>query len=223
MSAPKSKRKARRVMIVDDHPITRDGLALLIEREPDLVVAWQAENAAQALEITRTEEPDIALVDITLPGKSGLELLKDFRAMHPELKVLVISMHNESLYAERALRAGARGYICKQEGGEKLMEAIRTVLRGEIAVSGETTARIMQAFSGRQTAGGQSPVGILSDREFEIFQLLGEGLSAPEIGERLCISAKTVETHRLNIKAKLEIGSAAELVAFAARWAATGE
>ena len=213
--------KATRIMIVDDHPMTRDGLVHLINREPDLEVAWEAENAAQALEIAAAEQPDLALVDITLPDKGGIDLIKDLKALRPEMKVLVISMHDESLYAERALRAGARGYITKQEGGAKLMQAIRQVLGGQIYVSERTSARIVEIFSGQSAGGTQSPVAQLSDREFEIFQLIGEGLSASEIGDRLHISAKTVEAHRVNIKTKLKVGTAAELISYAARWSAS--
>ena len=213
--------KATRIMIVDDHPMTRDGLVHLINREPDLEVAWEAENAAQALEIAAAEQPDLALVDITLPDKGGIDLIKDLKALRPEMKVLVISMHDESLSAERALRAGARGYITKQEGGAKLMQAIRQVLGGQIYVSERTSARIVEIFSGQSAGGTQSPVAQLSDREFEIFQLIGEGLSSSEIGDRLHISAKTVEAHRVNIKTKLKVGTAAELISYAARWSAS--
>lgn len=221
MSAAKSKRNATRVMIVDDHPMTRDGLVHLIDREPDLVVEWQAEDAAQALKIAVDAEPDLALVDITLPDKGGIDLIKDLKAVRPAMKVLVISMHDEELYAERALRAGARGYITKQEGGAKLKQAIRQVLAGQIYVSAETSARIVEIFSGHQSASENSPVAQLSDREFDVFQLIGEGLSTQEIGDRLHISAKTVEVHRVNIKTKLELGTAAELIAYAARWSAS--
>ena len=221
MSAATFRCKPSRVMIVDDHPMTRDGLLHLINREPDIVVAWEAENAEQALEIAVAEQPDLALVDITLPDKSGIDLIKDLKAVRPDLKILVISMHDESLYAERALRAGARGYITKQEGGAKLMQAIRQVLDGRIYVSERTSARIVEIFSGQSTGGTQSPVAQLSDREFEIFQLIGEGLSASEIGDRLHISAKTVEAHRVNIKTKLKLGTAAELISYAARWSAS--
>jgi DNA-binding NarL/FixJ family response regulator len=209
-------------LIVDDHPMTRDGLVHLIDREADLVVAWQAANAAQGLQIVMTEQPDLALVDITLPDKGGLELIKDFKAAHPEMPILVISMHDESLYAERALRAGARGYITKQEGGAKLMAAIRHVLGGQIYVSEKTSARIVQIFSGQHSANQDtSPVGLLTDREFEIFQLIGEGLATQEIGDRMHISAKTVESHRVSIKTKLSLDTAAELIAYAARWTAS--
>ena len=218
MKAAKSKRNATRVLIVDDHPMTRDGLVHLIDREPDLAVAWQAENAAEALRVAVDEQPDLALVDITLPDKGGIDLIKDLKAVRPEMRILVVSMHEESLYAERALRAGARGYITKQEGGAKLMQAIRQVLGGQIYVSEKTSARIVEIFSGQSRAKAQSPIAQLSDREFEVFQLIGQGLSTQEIGDRISISAKTVETHRLNIKNKLELGTAAELIAYAARW-----
>ena len=220
MKSATSKRNASRVMIVDDHPMTRDGLVHLIDRETDLVVAWQAENAAQALQTAVAEQPDLALVDITLPDKGGIDLIKDLKAVRPEMKVLVVSMHDESLYAERALRAGARGYITKQEGGAKLMQAIRQVLAGQIYVSEKTSARIVEIFSGQPAGGAQSPVAQLSDREFEVFQLIAQGLSSQEIGDRLNVSAKTVDAHRLNIKSKLGLGTAAELIAYAARWTA---
>lgn len=219
MTAAKTKRKPKRVMIVDDHPMTRDGLVLLINREPDLVVAWQAENAAQALRTIAAEEPDLALVDITLPDKAGIELIKDMKAVRPKLAVLVVSMHDESLYAERALRSGARGYITKQEGGAKLMQAIRQVLGGQIYVSEKTSARIVEIFSGQHSAAQErSPIAQLSDREFEVFQLIGQGLATQKIGARMNISAKTVEAHRLNIKGKLGLRTAPELIAYAARW-----
>ena len=222
MTATKTKRKPKRVMIVDDHPMTRDGLAHLINREPDLIVAWQAENAAQALHTVAEEEPDLALVDITLPDKAGTELIKDMKALRPALVMLVVSMHDESLYAERALRAGARGYITKQEGGAKLMLAIRQVLAGPIYVSETTSARIVEIFSGQHSAAQErSPVAQLSDREFEVFQLIGQGLATKEAGARLNICAKTVEAHRLNIKSKLGLGTAAEVIAYAARWASS--
>jgi DNA-binding NarL/FixJ family response regulator len=209
----------KRVMIVDDHPITRDGLAYLIEDEPDLVVACQAENAQQAQRMAEVEKLNLALVDIKLPDKGGIELIEDLRALRPEMAVLVVSMHNESLYAERALRAGARGYVSKEEGGAKLMQAIRQVLDGQIYVSVKTSERIVEIFSGKRTGGSRtSPVELLSDREFEIFKLVGLGLSTLEIGERMNISAKTVDAHRLNIRTKLGLNTIAELVAYAARW-----
>jgi len=207
-----------RVLIVDDHPMTRAGLVHLINHEPDLVVCAEAENAADALGAVDACEPDLVLADITLPGKSGLELVKDIKAIRPRLPILVISMHDESLYAERVLRASARGYITKHEGGKKLMQAIRHVLRGQIYVSEKMYAHILETFSGGHTASVRSLIAQLSDREFEIFELLGEGLSARKIADRLHLSTKTVDVHRANIKAKLVIKTTPELISYAARW-----
>jgi DNA-binding NarL/FixJ family response regulator len=207
-----------RVLIVDDHPMTRAGLVHVINHEPDLVVCAEAENAANALDAVYAFEPDLVLADITLPGKSGLELVKDIKAIRPGLPILVISMHDESLYAERVLRAGARGYITKHEGGKKLMQAIRHVLSGQIYVSEKMSAQILETFSGGHAASVRSLIAQLSDREFEVFELLGEGLSARAIAERLHLSTKTVDVHRANIKAKLVIKTASELISYAARW-----
>ena len=206
------------VLIVDDHPMMRQGLAQLINNEPDLHISCEAENAGQALEGVRKHAPDLVLADISLPDKNGLELIKDLRTMHPGLAVLVISMHDESLYAERVLRAGGRGYIMKQEGGKKMMEAIRQVLSGQIYVSHKMSARILELFSGRRPDSTSSPVGSLTDREFEVFQLIGQGKSTRKISEHLHISVKTVEVHRANIKTKLDIKSAGELMHYAMRW-----
>ena len=207
-----------RVLIVDDHPMTRAGLVHLINHEPDLVVCAEAENAGDALDAVDACEPDLVLADITLPGKSGLELVKDIKAIRPRLPILVISMHDESLYAERVLRASARGYITKHEGGKKLMQAIRHVLRGQIYVSEKMSAHILETFSGGHTASGRSLIAQLSDREFETFELLGEGLSARKIADRLHLSTKTVDVHRANIKAKLVIKTTPELISYAACW-----
>ena len=166
---------AKRILIVDDHPMMRQGLAQLINSEPDLMVCCEAHTARQALEAIGPGKPDLALVDISLPDKSGLELIKDLHALYPELRVLVVSMHDESLYAERVLRAGGRGYIMKQEGGKKLVQAIRQVLSGQIYVSEKMSARILEIFSGGHRDGTGSPVGRLTDREFEVFQLIGQG------------------------------------------------
>lgn len=197
----------------------REGLAQLIEHEPDLCVSAQADNAAQAIAAIAAQAPDLAVVDISLPDKNGLELIKDLQTMHPQLPLLVISMHDETLYAERVLRAGGRGYIMKQEGGKKLMEAIRQVLRGQIYVSEKMSAKILELFSGRRATTGNSPVERLSDREFEVFQFIGQGQSTRQIAQHLHLSVKTVEVHRANIKKKLELASGTELVRFAIRWA----
>lgn len=209
----------KRILLVDDHPMTRNGIAEWIRREPDFVCA-EAESAEQALDAVSKSKPDLVLTDITLPGKSGVEFIKDLRATRPELPVLVVSMHDESVYAERVLRAGARGYIMKHEGGDKLVEAIRRVVRGQIYVSEKMSARILEIFSGRRPAAPRSIIEQLSDREFEVFQLIGQGLSTHEVASRLHLSAKTVDAHRASIKDKLEIKSMSELISYAARWLA---
>jgi len=215
------KPQKSRIFIVDDHPMTRAGLAHLINHQPDTLVCGEAENAAEALDRMAVSQPDLMLIDITLPGKSGLELIKDVKAMRPDLAILVISMHDESLYADRVLRAGARGYITKHEGGDKLIGAIRHVLSGKIYVSESMSAHILEIFSGGQPTTDRSSIQNLSDREFEVFQALGEGLSSHEIAKKLHLSAKTVDAHRANIKTKLKINTTAELISFAARWTTT--
>lgn len=215
------KPKKARILIVDDHPMTRAGLTHLINHQADTEVCGEAENAAQALDLLPVSRPDLILIDITLPGKSGLELIKDVKAMRPELPMLVLSMHDESLYADRVLRAGARGYITKHEGGDKLIGAIRHVLSGKIYVSESMSAHILEIFSGAQPGAARSSIQSLSDREFEVFQALGEGLSSHEIAKKLHLSAKTVDAHRANIKTKLKINTTAELISFAARWTTT--
>ncbi len=220
MRTEKTAAGRRRVLIVDDHPMTRAGLVHVVNHEPGLMVCGEAENAAQALSLLQVSQPDLLLVDITLPGKSGLELIKDVKAMQPELPMLVISMHDETLYADRVLRAGARGYISKNEGGEKLIGAIRHVLNGKIYVSAPMAAHILEMFSGGHKVVERSAIEQLSDREFEVFELLGAGLSAHQIGDRLHLSAKTVDAHRANIRKKVKIKSTAELISYAARWIA---
>src|SRR6266498_4980707 len=211
-------RNKKRILIIDDHPMMRQGLAQLIGAEADLTVCGESENAGQALDAIRAVEPDLVLADISLPDKSGLELIKDFQSVRPGLPVLVISMHDESLYAERVLRAGGRGYIMKQEGGKKLMEAIRQVLDGQIYVSEKMSAKILEIFSGRRLEARKSPVENLTDREFEVFQLIGQGKGTRQIAEKLHLSVKTVEVHRVNVKAKLKLESSSELIRFAVRW-----
>jgi DNA-binding NarL/FixJ family response regulator len=210
----------KRILVVDDHPMTREGIAQWLRHEPDFDVCYEAENASQAIEAIVSLHPDIVLTDITLPGRSGLELIKDIHAVRPDLPVLVISMHDESLYAERALRAGARGYVMKHESGSKVVEAVRAVLRGEVYVSEKTSARVLGLFSGNSKTAGSTRSGVerLSDREFDVFQLLGQGLSAHEIGARLHLCAKTIDAHRANIKRKLSIKSTPELISYAAQW-----
>ena len=216
---PAKTPRKNRVLIIDDHVMVRDGVAEIIEHAEDLSVCGTASTANEGLAALSKLKPDLVLVDITLPGKNGVEFIKDARAQHPELRILVMSMHDESLYADRVLRAGGRGYIRKQEGGDKLIEAMRRVLRGEIAVSEKITGRLLETFSGRKTM--DSPLEGLSDRELEVFQLIGRGKTMKQIGDELHLSPKTIEVHRSHIREKLHIGSAAELVAYAARWSQT--
>ncbi len=207
--------KKSRVAILDDHPMTRDGIVRWISGEPDMEVCWEAASAEAGLTAALKDAPDLIVADLSLPGKSGLEFIKDVRAMLPAVPVLVLSMHEESIYAERALRAGARGYVMKHEGGAKLLAAIRSLLAGKIHVSERVSGSILESFSTPV-----APVGVaaLSDREFEVFELIGAGLSTEKIGKRLSLSPKTVDSHRASIKAKLGLGKMSELVAFAARW-----
>ncbi len=216
----RSGKARRKLLILDDHPITRYGLTQLINAEPDLLVCGEAETAQAALAAIKSAPPDLVLADITMPGRSGLEFIKDLQAQNPKIPVLVMSMHDEGIYAERVLRSGARGYIMKNQGGEKLLEAIREVLQGRVYVSRDISAALLEAL-GRHGAGvgAATPAG-LSDREFEVFQLIGEGLSTRQIGQRLSLSMKTVETHRQAIKRKLKLRTAPELIQQAVRWAA---
>src|SRR5215471_18567819 len=181
----------KRILIVDDHPMMREGLAQLIEHEPDLRAAHQADNAAQALQLLASDLPDLVLLDISLPDKNGLEVIKDMHALYPSLAILVVSMHDETLYAERVLRAGGRGYIMKQEGGKKLMQAIRQVLSGQIYVSEKISSNILEIFSGGRAALAESGVQRLSDREFEVFQFIGQGHGTRDIAQHLHLSVKT--------------------------------
>jgi DNA-binding NarL/FixJ family response regulator len=208
-----------RILIVDDHPMMREGLRTLISRERDLTVCGEAETARQALDAVASLKPDLVLVDITLRGRNGIELIKDICALQHALSILVISMHDESLYAERVLRAGARGYIMKQESGPTMMQAIRQVLAGRIYLSEKMSARILENVAGKRAKA--SPIERLSDREFEVFQLIGRGKSTVQIAEELHLSTKTVESHRAHVKEKLDLRTMPELISFASRWAET--
>jgi DNA-binding NarL/FixJ family response regulator len=206
------------ILIVDDHPMMRQGLALLIDHEPDLKTCAEADTAGQAMTLIADSRPDLVLADISLPDKSGLELIKDIQALHPGLPILVVSMHDESLYAERVLRAGGRGYIMKQEGGKKLMQAIRQVISGQTYVSEKISARIIEAFAGGRQNAENTPLQRLSDREFEVFRLIGAGKGTREIAGHLHLSIKTVEVHRANIKRKMNLATGSDLVHHAIRW-----
>ncbi len=208
----------RRVLLVDDHPMTREGLAAILMRQADLEVCGEASHAAEAMTALSRLKPDLMVTDMTMPGRSGIEFLKDVHALMPKLPVLVLSMHDEMLFAERALRAGARGYLMKDAGAAKLLEAIRHVLGGQSYVSPQMSARLIEAVTGRRPRGSSSPIEKLSDREFEVFQLLGRGKSTKDIAQTLNLSPKTVDVHRGRIKAKLQLKDAAGLLHHAVRW-----
>ena len=208
-----------RILIVDDHPMMREGLGTLISRERDLIVCGEAETAGEALDAVTKLKPDLVLVDITLPGPNGVELIKDICALQEDMLILVISMHDESLYAERVLRAGARGYIMKQESGSAMMQAIRQVLAKRIYLSDKMSALILENVVGKRTEA--SPIKRLSDREWEVFQLIGRGRSTVQIAEELHLSPKTVEAHRAHVKEKLDLKTMTELISFASRWVET--
>jgi DNA-binding NarL/FixJ family response regulator len=220
-SAPAPAPVKRRILLVDDHPFMRAGLAQLIDRQADLMACGEAGNPVEAFQMLAAAKPDLVLSDLTMPGRSGLEFIKDLLAANAGLAVLVVSMHDEVVYAERALRAGARGYIMKEAGGENLLAAIRQILRGEVYVSPRLSARILEGMTGAKPRGSSSPIEQLTDREFEVFQLIGQGKSTRDIAEQLHLSPKTVDVHRSHIKEKLELKDVTALVRHAVRWVET--
>jgi DNA-binding NarL/FixJ family response regulator len=206
------------VFIVDDHPLLRQGLALLINQQHDLEVCGEAEEAQTAMQAISPKKPDILIVDISLNGPDGLDLLKNIRASYPDLPVLILSMHDEAIYAERALRARANGYIMKHEATEKVLVAIRRILNGEVYLSDRMANKMLQQYIGGSPAAIQSRISVLSDRELEVFCLIGEGRSTREIAEELHLSIKTVETYQAHIKGKLSLHSGRELIQHAIQW-----
>lgn len=211
----------KKILVVDDHPMTRAGVAHLLNKQADMIVCGEMGSPAEALSEIPKSRPDLLLTDLTMPGRSGVEFIKDVLALYPSLPILIVSMHDEVIYAERALRAGARGYIMKEAGGERLLGAIRRVLSGQVYVSEQMSARILDNLSGSKPRGSHSPIEKLSDREFEIFQLIGQGKSTRDIAKQLHLSPKTVDVHRGHIKEKLELKDATSLVRHAVRWVET--
>jgi DNA-binding NarL/FixJ family response regulator len=207
-----------RVFVVDDHPIVRQGLALMINREADLMVCGEAEEAQAALAVFEELKPDVLVVDISLPGPDGIDLVKAIRARNTRVPVLVLSMHDESIYAERALRAGANGYIMKQEATERVLIAIRRILKGEVYLSDSAASRMVNQYVRKAAGASPSPVSVLSDRELEVFRLIGQGHGTREIADTLHLSVKTVETYQTHIKDKLSLRNARELVQHAIEW-----
>ena len=208
----------RAVFVVDDHPLLRQGLALLINQQHDLEVCGEAEEAQAAMHAIAQRKPDILIVDISLNGPDGLDLLKNIRALYPDLPVLILSMHDEAIYAERALRARANGYIMKQEATEKVLVAVRRILHGDVYVSDRMASKMLQQYTGGAPSAIQSRISALSDRELEVFCLIGEGRGTREIAEELHLSIKTVETYQAHIKEKLSLRSGRELIQHAIQW-----
>lgn len=216
MAEGKSGKK--KVLIVDDHPLVRQGLRTVIEQEPNLEVCGEAESADKALDAVENEKPDIVIVDLTLKDSNGLDLIKDVNVRHPRILLLVLSMRDEAFYAERVLRAGARGYVTKEEGPQKVVEAIRQLLRGEIHLSEKMASKVLRKFASGDAENTESPIDALTDRELQVFQLIGHGMPTREIAEKLHISTKTVDSHREHIKDKLKLDSATELLKQAIEW-----
>ena len=212
------KNKKTKILIVDDHPIMRRGLAELINLEPDLVVCGEADSIQTALEAIKQQAPNVALVDLSLKNESGLELIKDIKARYPAVLTLVVSMHDEAFYVERVLRAGAKGYIMKQQATTQVLVAIRRVLAGDVYLSDAISSKILRNVTGEKNKKAGSSVDQLSDRELEVFRMIGTGLGTRQIAEKLCRSVKTVETYREHIKLKLDLKDSSELVQNAIQW-----
>ena len=208
----------RKVFLVDDHPLVREWLTNLINQQPDLAVCGETESAPRALQAIAAAQPEVAIVDISLTDSSGIELIKSLKLSHPEVAVLVLSMHDESLYAERALRAGAKGYIMKRETTRKVIEGIRQILDGKVFVSDSVKEALALRLVENKTQTPLSPVEQLSDRELEVFEMLGQGLGTRQIADALRVSIKTVQAYCARAKEKLNVRSATELLREAIRW-----
>ncbi|MGB7769339.1 MAG: response regulator transcription factor [Verrucomicrobiia bacterium] len=207
-----------RILLVDDHPMVRERLTEVIQREPDLAVCGEAEDRFRALELIAATRPHLAIVDLTLRRSQGMELIKDIRSRYPALAVLVVSMHDEMLHAERVIRAGARGYITKQEATRKIMLAIRTVLNGGVYLSEKMATQIAASAVGRPQTGPSLPVNSLSDRELYVFEMIGQGRSTRQIADELHLDMRTIETYRARIKEKLNLKDANDLLQHAIHW-----
>jgi len=209
----------RRILLVDDHPLVRERLAEIIRREPDLAVCGEAEDRHLALETVEATRPDLVIVDLTLKNSDGLELIKDIHARWPGCQMLVVSMHDESLYAERVLRAGARGYITKQEATRNILRSIRRVLQGHIYLNEAMSTQILARLTAAPKAPAATPADLLADRELQVFELTGRGLNTRQIAVRLHLSPKTVETYRARIREKLQLNRPDDLLQLAIAWA----
>lgn len=208
----------KRIYLVDDHPLMRKGLAMTIQNEPGFEVCGQAESAEDAMKEIFDLKPDAAVIDISLPGMNGIELVKNILHQEPNLKILIVSRHDEELYAERAIRAGAKGYLMKLEAVDVLITAIKQILNDNLYLSDKIGNKLLMKMASGNTNKSDDPLDLLSDRELEVFELTGKGISTKEIATKLQISAKTVESHKANIKEKLKIRSSNELLRHAVRW-----
>jgi DNA-binding NarL/FixJ family response regulator len=215
--------RRKTVLVVDDHSLLRQGLAMLINREPDLVVCGEAEEGAAAMKAIAAARPDIMIADISLNGPDGLEMLKNIRILYPDLPVLILSMHDETIYAERALLARANGYIMKQEATDQVLVAVRRILDGEIYLSNRMANKLLQQYMSGGTIEADSRLAALSDRELEVFRLIGEGQGTRQIADALHLSMKTVESYQAHLKEKLSLRTGRELMQYAIQWKLTGK
>jgi DNA-binding NarL/FixJ family response regulator len=209
---------ATKILIVDDHPLVRQGLIGLVSTQPDFQVCGEASSISEARQLADSTHPDVAIIDLTLTDGSGIELIKDLSESYPEMKLLVVTMHDELLFAERALRAGAMGYVNKQEVSRTIIKAIRDILQGKLYLSQRTTERMVHLALGSKSHQGSSPIERLTDREIEIFQMIGQGLTSRQIAGKLGLSPKTVDAHRERIKQRLELKNVTELTKHAVQW-----
>jgi DNA-binding NarL/FixJ family response regulator len=216
------KKARKRILLVDDHPIMRHGLAQLINSEPDLQICGEAGSSAEGLRSVEKLQPDLVVADLTLPDKHGLEFIKDLHALFPGTLVLVLSMHDESLYAERALRAGARGYLMKETAADHVVKAVHRVLDGGIYLSEKMAGHLLESIAGQRKSSDASLLERLTDRELEVLQLIGQGKATRHIAEQLHVSTRTVDAHRAHMKEKLQLSDGAALVHYAMRWVENG-
>ncbi|MFN1834168.1 response regulator [Balneola sp. MJW-20] len=213
-----SKGLKKQIVIVDDHPMMQKGLSMTLESDLGFEVLKQFNSAEEMLREYEELDPDLAIIDISLPGMSGLELIKHIQSRTPDLKILVVSRHDESLYAERVIRAGAKGYVMKLEAGDQLIKAVKKILNGGVYVSEEVSERLLMGMVGGHKDITESPIDQLSDRELEVFEFTGKGNTTREIAEKLHLSIKTVESYRARIKTKLNLSNATELMMYAVKW-----
>lgn len=223
MTTTNTPEHKKQIVIVDDHPVVRQGLSQLIDQEADMFVCGTAEDIPDALKVIAATKPDVVIVDLSLKDASGLELIKDIKTRHAKTLILVLSMLDESFYAERVLRAGAQGYLMKEAATETVIVALRRILGGQVYLSDAMSSRILMGFVGGKQVADGLPVKQLSDRELEVFEMIGQGVGTRQIAEKLHLSVKTIESHRANIKTKLKLTNAAELLQQAIMWVQSGK